>query len=373
MRHGLVLAASIMLWAASAAAQDEEEEEKGGDEEGKPSGGMMDSGDPADTEKADQGPYAPTGKTGELKEEAEAEGRAAGGREKPDLPQPRKPNQVFGELLVGFGNTPMPGPEPDLDATLFTIVVGGGHDFSKKFRLGLRVPWSTGTIDDPERSQSTSTQALGSPELLAEYRVILSPRTDIPLELGIGVPIAQGNPDFTSTDTPGKEQARINALADAASGWRDGELFAPKRLPVVPLIGIRHRRSRLSAHTYTKMVFLVDTGTGLEEPTNPVGTFSVNSLAMRWVFAGGAQYAFLPDPFVFGGLESWMVYNLIEPIEFQSGGGGDEPSKFQLVFEPRVGATFGAVTPSIGYLIPAGGQLADVGINGLRVRVEASF
>jgi hypothetical protein len=386
MRHGLrilpKLALLLTLWGANAVAQDEEEagdpkkkeDAKEGEGEKKGAGLMEEGGDPADREKSDRGPYTPSGKTGELAEEAEAKGEAGKKGEKKFIPPPRKPIQVFGEFLIGFGGVPVPGPQDTTpEATLLTITLGGSYDFSKKFSLGLRVPWTTGSFDD-DRGQSVSSQALGAPELFMEYRAPLSPRTDLPFRLGIGVPVAQGNPDFTNTpDQAGIKQAFVNHWADAVSGWRDGELFGPKRLPVTPQFGIRHQRSRLKAEAWTKLVFGFLIGDDLSQPEQTDGTLTQNSVAIRSVTGAGVRYTYLESPSLFAGLDSWFVYKLVEEIEFQSRGQGDEPSTFQLVFEPKLGATFGAVTASVGYVLPIGGQLGDANSQGVRLGIAAEF
>jgi hypothetical protein len=42
------------------------------------------------------------------------------------------------------------------------------------------------------------------------------------------------------------------------------------------------------------------------------------------------------------------------------------------VLEPRIFAKFGIITPSLGFLIPIGGQLGGE-INGIRLHVNAEF
>ena len=53
---------------------------------------------------------------------------------------------------------------------------------------------------------------------MGEYRVSLNRLTTIPIIFGVGIPVAQGNPDQTGTDTTGHQQAYVNSLADATSG-----------------------------------------------------------------------------------------------------------------------------------------------------------
>jgi len=350
---------------------------KGDDEAAAPKGGgSMDSDDPALTERSDKN----TARAKPVAAKAGGKGAIAI-RVKDadaDVPPPNKRLKLFGELLIGFGKAPVVSTELDattFDSTVLAFMVGGSYDVSEKVSLLLRVPWSTATSDTAS-GQSQSANAFGSPELLVEYRVRLSPRTYLPIQFGVGIPIAQGDPDITSNDSPGKQQAGVNLLADAAGAWQDGELYAPKRFPMVASIGIRSLRKRLGLHAYTKFVFLPNVGEGTPanpEQAQPAGAYEINGMALRAVTGGGIGYEFLERPRLGAGLESWTVWNAIEPMEFKSAGGAKGPTKFQFALEPRIFATFGAITPSVGYVVPVGGRLADSGIQGLRLRLDAQF
>ena len=85
--------------------------------------------------------------------------------------------------IAGPGNDDTTG-----DATGFVLMAGGSYDFSPKFTLGLRVPWTTASFDERVGEPGTSglgANAFGSPELMAEYRVALGKRTDLPIGLGV--------------------------------------------------------------------------------------------------------------------------------------------------------------------------------------------
>jgi hypothetical protein len=377
MRHGLLAAALVLTWARFGAAQDEPDEpkkekkaakkgagkEEGEDKEGegKKGGGLMEeTADPASTEKGERGPYSPEGKTGELKEKDEEQAEAAGAVK--DLPAPRKPIAVFGEVLVGFGQAATIGTQEQPDLTSLTFQVGGSYDFSKKFTLGLRVPWTMANGEYEPGQGSQSANAMGSPELFAELRLIQNPRTYIPLLFGVGIPVAQGNPDLTGTDTAGIRQWKINNMADAASVYHDGELFAPKRMPIVLGIGLKHRiGGELTQKNWPPG----------QDP--PAGTVELKSFAIRNVTGVGASYAFLESPRLLAGLDLWMASQLVEQIDFTSAGGGSTGSIVQFALEPRLGAKFGAVSPYVGYVVPLGGKLGDSGVSGLRIGAVAEF
>jgi hypothetical protein len=419
MRHGLFAVAVLLLATAAAAApkkdKDDEEtsekEEKGekkadkkkgkkdakgekgekgedGDEEEGGGAGMMDqtAPDPAQTEKADKPEKAKAKRKVVVKgtKEVKADSADAAGDE---FVPPRKPLRVFGEVLIGFGGTPLPGPDEDIQGTLFTIRVGGAYDFSKKFTLGLMIPWTTGTVETPAEAGAGSdtkkrnTQALGAPMITAEIRSSLGTHTTLPWGLALGIPVAQGNPDFAGSDTAGITQFLLNAMADANSGWRDGELFAPKRFPVVPFIGIVHEKGRIEGHGFLKFAFLFNTGGEITQAALPTGggELAMNGTALRTVIGVGGKFWFLKSPKLFGGLELWTAHNTISPVEFTSDSpdpsesGGGDPNPLQWVIEPRVGARFGAVTPTAGFVLPLGGLLSDADAKGLRLGVEANF
>ena len=53
--------------------------------------------------------------------------------------------------------------------------------------------------------------------------------------------------------------------------------------------------------------------------------------------------------------------------------GATPPTRLQVVFEPRLGARFGKVSPSIGYIFPIGGRLADSSTSGLELHCDFAF
>jgi hypothetical protein len=408
MRHGLFAVAVLLLATAATAApkkdKDDEEtsekEEKGGkkdkgkkgekgekgedDEKEGGGAGMMDqtAPDPAETEKADKPEKAKAKRKVVVKGTTEVKPEDAAAEE---FVPPRKKLRLFGEVLVGFGGTPLPGPGEDIQGSLFTIRVGGSYDFSKKFTLGLLIPWTTGTVElpAPQGTGSTTiernTQAFGAPLLTAEIRSSLGTHTTLPWGLAVGIPVAEGNPDFRGSDPGGITKFLLNAMADANSGWRDGELFASKRMPVVPFIGIVHEKNRIEAHGFLKFAFLFNTGGEITQANIPGGRLEMNGMALRTVLGVGGKFWFLKQPKLFGGLDLWAAHNTIRPVEFTSSSpdpaeaGGGDPNPLQWVIEPRVGARFGAVVPSVGFVLPLGGLLSEADAKGLRIGVDANF
>jgi len=336
----------------------------------------MDSNDPVEKETADDGPFAPKHKSEEAVAKEKAEVQAT---EHPDVVKrgPRDKIGVFGNVVIGFGKPVEPGPGADdaLDnkGTSFTFMAGGHYDVSPAFTVGLRIPWTTASERQAD-GISASSQALGTPELMGEYRVVLSPRTNLPIDFGIGVPVAQGNYN-NGTGAAQYRQAIVNDFADAASGFRDGELFGPKRLPLILGIGIDYERKALSLHAATKFVAGFKVGGTLDYGSMDMmtGSYELKSLTFRNVTSAGIGYQFLPKPALSVGLDSWIATNAVNTVEFHSNAGATGPSRIQVVAEPRLSARFGKISPSLGYIFPLGGRLADNHTTGLELHCDVGF
>jgi hypothetical protein len=374
-------ALAVTTVSATATAQDDDkkkdDKDKDKDKDKGKGGGNMDSGDPADTEKSDDGPFKPKGKTGEVEEKHDEKVEI----EEVIKAKPRDKLVLFAEGLIGFGKAPPPPAAGDTegtgDGTSVTLQIGGRFDLNPKMSLGLRVPWTTANIEHRETRVNQSAASFGAPELKFEYRASLSPLTTLPIFIGVGVPIAQGDPDRWGSDNSGDPQAEVNMLADAASGWKDGELFLPKRLPIVIGIGIRHERKALELRASDKLLIAPDLGATLEDPDAldsmglDLGTLTIPGVALRNVTTLGLSYEFLEKPALFAGVDGSLVFYPIPSVDFESTSTG--PSSFQVVFEPKVGARFGKFTPSVSYVLPIGGQLADAGVGGLRLHADLAF
>lgn len=328
--------------------------------------------DPVENEKSDQGPY------GAKKEEAEAPAPGPADARRPERGRKRDKLAAFGQIVIGFGRAPQNSRtyDPGDKGTAIGFQVGGRYDFSKELSLGLRIPLTTATVKVQGRNQSSTV--FGSPELMAEYRVSLSKLTTVPLLFGVGIPLAGGSADQgVSTDRTGFAHAYVNRLADATTGWRDSELFQPKRLPIVLGGGIRHEREDWELHADVKLVLLPALSTTVANPNSPApneGTYKISKFAFREVTTLGGSYNFLSSPLVYAGLDLAFVWTPSQTFVFDAVGDSDaRPTTLQAVLEPRVGARFGAISPSVGYIAPLGGRLGDAEIGGIRLRVDALF
>jgi len=327
----------------------------------------MDQSDPAAKEQSEKKAAAPKPETeAELaQKEAQADAAlAAKRRERAQL-------GLFANVLVGFGKAPLFGPaanETTGSTTSGTFMVGGYYDLSPEFTLGARLPWTVGSAHQHEGDQAT-VQALGTLELMGEYRLTVSRFMRLPIFFGLGVPTAQGNYNEESSI----RQMELNAMADAASGYRDPELFEPKRLPLIVGAGIDYQRKALSVRAATKFVLGVKVGGELAVTQDPAGTYELKSVSFRNVTSAGISYDFLQRPYLFGAFDTWLAYSAINAVEFDSYAGAAPPTRLQVVFEPRVGARFGKISPSIGYIFPIGGRLADSAASGLELHCDFGF
>jgi len=366
--HLVSLAVSLVFLANNALAQKKPKAEKKADG---PSASATWT-DPTENEKSDKGPYAPH------KEGSDEPAPEPKGKNVADPGRKRDKIAAFGQLVIGFGKLPMENPSyddaPSGNATVLGLQVGGRYDISKDLSAGLRVPLTTATVKQ-SNGTNLSTTALGAPELFGEYRLSLSRLTTIPIGFGLGIPVAQGQPDQTSLDTPNKAKDEVNRFADATTGWRDSELFMPKRLPVVLSGGIRHERRDWELHGDIKLALLPALTTKVNRAADPsgTGTYKLNAFAMREITSVGASYNFLDKPLLYGGLDFALVWTPLQSFKFTSTQNVTEPSSVQAILEPKVGARFGMVAPSVSYMAPLGGRLGHTGIGGLRLHVDAFF
>ncbi|HKY36180.1 MAG TPA: hypothetical protein VJN18_09590 [Polyangiaceae bacterium] len=362
------LAVSLVFTAQSALAQKKGKHEKKDD---KPSAAATWS-DPVESEKSDKGPFAP--KT-ESDEEPKEKPEPKRGKGAPDKGRTRDKIALFGQIVIGFGKMPENNPAyaPSVEkATAIGFQVGGRYDITPAFSAGLRIPITTASVRQLN-GKSLGVTAFGAPELMGEYRISLSKLTTIPIGFGVGIPVAQGNPDSTDdADTTGRNKAVVNGVADATLGWRDGELFQPKRLPIIVGAGIRHERRDWEAHAEAKFVLMPAINTDVRNPVYQMddGTYEANGFALREVTALGATYNFLDSPMFWGGLDFSVVINPIQTFDFEPTADTNKPSILQAVLEPRVGARFKRFEPSLGYIAPLGGRLSDADVGGVRLHLD---
>jgi hypothetical protein len=328
--------------------------------------------DPTDKEKSDKGPYTPhKEESGEPAPEPKSAHAADKGRKRDKI-------QAFGQIVIGFGRAPLNHPDysPGNKGTAIGFQLGGRYDITPAFSGGLRIPITTVSVKQTNGTNLSST-VFGAPELMGEYRLSLSRLTSIPIAFGVGIPVAQGSADATGTDRDAQTKGYANQLADATTGWRDSELFQPKHLPIVVGAGIHHDRHDFELHADAKFVLLPALSTKVQTPgsldqANP-GNYKINAFAMREVTTLGGSYNFLSNPLIYAGLDLAIIWSPIQSFVFNATPAAAKPTTVQAVLEPRIGARFGAISPSVGYIAPLGGRLGGADDGGVRLRVDAFF
>ncbi len=377
MRHSLPAALVAILFSINAAAQDDDDgaDGKGG---GAVSGSLADGSDPVDTETSDEGRFTPKGKTGKLKEKKKKKQT-----EEKIEEIPRKQMSVFADLLGVFGTPPDPDRQTVADAsegdvTAYGLVLGGTYDLDPNFTLGLKIPLSRADFKDTVRMLDIpidgTSNALGNPEVIGQYRMKQSPGVFVPINFGVGIPLGQGDPDPTTTDHPAAAKAMVNRTMDAGTGWHDSELYYVGRVPVSLGVGYVRQRVRWGVEADTKMIAAPKIRGQLEvEGDIPGGgngeveSYEYNAVALRSVTT--ASVSGNPWKGLWLGLDAWLVIDIIHEIQRNSD--ATPPSKFQLVAEPMLGYHFDFMKLSLSYIKPLGGVLQD--ISGARLRAEFGF
>jgi hypothetical protein len=377
MFKAVAVALAALAVAGSAVAKDDKKKDKKAAEADKKTGGMMEEPgkDPAETETLDKnGAFVPGQ---QRKEEEAAEAKAAAEAAKPKHKKPAVPRKtwgVFAEGLIGFGRVPLEGPvDPTIgdastgDGTAFALQVGGHYDFTPAFRLMARVPYTIGTVKSTNGADA-STQAIGNPEIAARLRLSAPGDTEWAVRLGVGIPVAQGNPDYYNfADVEGRAQNLLQRIADGGNGWHDPELYALKRIPISPALLFTHRDDRLRVGGDLKLVFMPDLG-GDFANSPPTGTLSTPGVAMTVLLGGNVSYEIFTHGHL--ALAAWARYGIIEQVDYDAP--AVTPSHFQLAAEPKFLMQFGHVVPGVGFVIPVGGPLGG-DIYGFRAHVDVIF
>jgi hypothetical protein len=334
---------------------------------------------PASTtpEKEEEGPFAPTGKTGKLREEAKPEPEEKPKAEKPVPPPPEKPGAAGLDMVFGFGKT---GGTTGPDATELSVVsflLGGSYHFTPEWGARLRIPFATGKITHVGNETSTfeplnegyNAAAFGNIELAGNYTFALGPSTKLPLEMAFTVPTANGD-RFPPPDDPANgRHYRINAASQASRGFEEDALFAPHRFGIIPKGSISYKEGAIDTGGFVKVPILIKAGGQPVPPQRPgQATFTLNSTVIAGVIGGDFHYGFVENKIDIG-TRAWIdirsaeYYDIIYP-----GGNVTTPSKVQFVLEPQVRVAIGPVRGVVGFIWPLGGPLGgDQQVNGLRL------
>jgi hypothetical protein len=327
----------------------------------------QETGKAAAKTEEDEGPFAPKGKTGKLRDTAVQTAEVP--HEAP--PFPEKTNAAGLDLVFGFGKTGTVGAPNDVSVVSF--ILGATYEFPSRWGVRLRIPYGTGKVTEFTQA-GYNAAALGNVELALERVMVPSRFTRLPVGLAIALPTAGGDP-FPPTSDPGREHAyQVNVAEQSARGLEEDALFATHRLGIVPQARFEFQRSAISAGGFAKIPVLVRVGG--EDPPPPAPGMDqvakVNAVVVEGVLGGYFRYAILDGKLDLG-LRAWLAYVANEPIDNLLPGAAT-PSKVQLAFEPGVRAALGHVHAGLGVILPVGGRVAsDQSIDGIRVSAAYTF
>jgi hypothetical protein len=318
---------------------------------------------PPKKEAEDEGPFAPKGKTGKLREEEQA---ALAPKAEPEAPPPKeKPYAIGADLVFGLGRT---GGGTDVGATpvefkVASIALGAFYQADPKVSARLRFPISNGSIEGANAGQfatptgSFSATAVGNVELGMTYNSEMGPHTKIPLDLGLYIPTANGD-RFPPPEGNGRQHAYlVNNAAMWSRGLEEDALFAPHRLGLVPKVGLRYREGGISTGGYVKLPLLMRMGGGdPPPPTGGVDDYAIKSFVAQAIVGGDFHFDVSRNKIDIG-TRAWLMWQSGEYVE-RLLSGSSPPSKIQLALEPQLRASFGQLKAVVGVVLPIAGRLA---------------
>lgn len=316
-----------------------------------------------------EGKFAPQGKTGHLKEEEEAAKEAA----KPEDYRPLPPRDFGVDTVIGVGEIRDIRSDSNPTKTTFvTFVPYFEWRMDERWSWGVRLPFSTGSIDGPVDNDAYSPFATGNFEGHVKARIKLRRFMRLPISLAVAIPTGQGQMFPPADETGAKPQALLNHAAGAARGWEEQALFTPKRLSFVPGVGFTYDTRNMHFGASTKLELMIRTAGGLPATEND-GT--VHNPALNWVTGASFFYDFL-DGKVSPGLRAWLAVSRL-PESVRS----SDYSGAQFVVEPGVNSTIPvgkamAVRAGLGVILPVSGPIGgshSASIAGVRLNAGLSF
>lgn len=330
--------------------------------------------------KEEEGKFAPQGKTGSLKDEEDAKKKAEDDKGPVNL---GLPGLGYVDLVVGFGEISdvMNDASTPTKVTVLSLVFGASYRVFDIWTLGLRFPYSTGSIKGPlaDATDDYNTFAVGNFELSVSPSFQITRQLRVVPGLAFAMPSASGDTFAPPEERGATVQVLVNQAAAGARGWEENALFAPKRFGLTPSVGATYDKNALHIAAKTKVDLIFKTG-GMD-PNPAVDTQKLVELHdPNTTFMLQAQlfYDFL-DGKVSPGLRTWLsVFQ--EPIT----NGTRDYSGAQFVLEPTVNGTFPitssgslAIRAGISYIVNVAGPLGDGDngstIGGLRMKAGLMF
>ncbi len=288
------------------------------------------------------------------------------------------------DMVVGLGS--MRDVTNDSDVTKLTVlsfVFGVQYRFGEHLTLGVRFPYSTGSITGPGGANNDfNTFAVGNLEVSGRYAIDLTRRLRLPIDAALYFPTASGDLFADTGDRGSRAQALVNQAAAYSRGFEENPLFASKRLGIRLGAGVAYDKNEIHITGGTRLDIMGKTGGNPAIPTNGVTT-QLHSPNTTWLTGGSFFYDFLGGK-VSPGLRAWLAVTTL-PVY----AGTRDYSGAQFVLEPDVYGRFPlnpagslVIRGGLGYVFPIAGALGggqkigaqDSGsTGGLRVHAEFQF
>lgn len=243
------------------------------------------------------------------------------------------------------GRTKVPYPanhHPEADGVIVAQRLRGHYRILPDLDVGVLLPVASGFVFLPARLEHADAWLLGNPQLFGFQRFHLTRRLEVQTGVGIGLPLGSGS------GTPAGElhTNRILALASGILGWKNPELFSPRRLTFTPSVDLRWREDALGAGVELRLPFMLQTEGEDDDQSslNRVGSAAVLS----------AQWSVSPWRWLFLTHRGWLTHNTVWNAEATQA----HPERAQVVIQTELGFVFGrAFYMTINYLQPVGGPL----------------
>ena len=309
---------------------------------------------PPKKEADDDGPFAPKGKTGKLREAEQAE---LAPKEEPEAPPPKEKKVVIGaDIVYGIGRA---GSGTELGSTpvefkVASIVLGGRYQADPKIAAYARLPITNGSND----TDNYSATAIGNFEMGMSYNSDMGPHTKLPFDVGLYLPLAQGD-RFPPPEDPARLRTyRVNTFAQWSRGLEEDALFAPHRLSLVPRLSLRYSAGGISTGGYVKLPIMMRIG-GQDPPSPPSpgdSDYAIKSAVFQAVVGGDFHIDISRNKFDIG-TRAWLTWMSSEYVE-RLLAGSTPPSRIQFALEPQLRGVFGPVKAVFGVILPIAGRLA---------------
>lgn len=290
------------------------------------------------------------------------------------------------DAVIGFGDAfvvnsgPGSAPSP-FKATVASFVVGAQYRFGDIWGLGIRFPFSSGSVcgplcqaNAPTANDKFNTFAIGNAAIDVRPTFAISPKLKIPVAVSFYLPLAQGDYFADPTQRGAIAQAIVNQAAAASRGWEDNALFASKRWGIGPSVGVTYDFAGADKPAHfalgTKVEIMPRAG-----GTDAAAPFQLASVLTDWVTGASFFYDFLGGKLT-PGLRAWLAV-ASQPVSRET----INPNGAQFVLEPDVMGKLplgkdAKLAAGIGYVKPIAGPIGGrdgASMSGLRIKAELQF